>query len=76
MKQNGKNSKQPFEKIFTELAESFDELKESMEDIRSSNSEINNSIEMSIEHCRINKKILKEIRKKVSTYKTRPAAEK
>ena len=53
----------------------FDDLKEYISDIKSSNNEINSSINTAIEHCSVNKKILKDIRKQVSKYKTRPAAE-
>ena len=59
----------------TKLSGYFDELKEHISDIKSSNLEINSSIDTAIEHCSVNKKILKDIRKEISNYKTRPAAE-
>ena len=71
----GKSGKLKLEKLFTNLSECFEELKDNMEDIKSSHIGINNSIETSINHCRDNKIMLKDIRKKISTYKTRPAAE-
>ena len=67
----GKNTKD----ILDRMSGYFDELKEYMSDIKSSNLEINSSINTAIEHCSVNKKILKDIRKQVSKYKTRPAAE-
>ena len=70
-----KRKKEISDRMLDDLTSCFDELKEYMEDIKTSYSGINSSIDISIEHCRLNKEILKKIRKKVSTYKTRPAAE-
>ena len=64
-----------YEKLFRNLSDKYMELGDFMKDIRSSYNEVNNSINNSIEHCSINKKILKDIRNQVSKYKTRPAAE-
>jgi methyl-accepting chemotaxis protein len=71
----GKTGKIKLDKLFADLLVYFEDLKEHIEDIKSSYKGINNSIEISIDHCRDNKIILKDIRQKISTYKTRPAAE-
>ena len=60
--------------LLKNLSAYFEELKEYISDIKSSNNEINSSINTAIEHCSVNNKILKDIRKQVSKYKTRPAA--